>query len=624
MKKTISKVSKILSVFAIAVMTLFADIDVVKADAKSSINLGDATLLPGYIAGVKYNIKTVKGGEYAYCLDISKSTAQNKKANLVKEMDAGVAYIIENGYPNKSFTGNKKKDYYITQGAIFWYLDDTANGSNLGNGYKSTGSDSYNLRKYVKQLVKDAKKAKKNGYNLTPSFSLKVSDSKMALSSDGQYFVSNEIDANAKNFDDKFTVKIDSAPTGTIVTTTSGTAQTKFSKGEKFLIKVPVTSITEGQTATVSVTVGGYKTTNKAYRYQPTDSSMQPVAIITPITKTKTDTIKLTATREAKKTCEYDSSTNTYYDKDGNVTTKETYITQCTTPKTCSYDSTFDVYFGKNGNLVSKEVYEDECTPKVCQYDSSKNIYYDKDGKQTTKDVYTEQCLGTSKVIINKLDKNTNNPVSGATLVVKDSNKNVIKEFVSTAAGYVITGLSNGTYTVEETKAPAGYKMTTTPVEFTISDSNRETSVSVYNEPVSPVVVINKIDSATLKNIAGAEILVTSEDGKEVARFTSTSDSYTIKDLAYGTYTVEEISAPEGYFLNEEKQTFTIDENHLSAQVTIKDIPKTCDNGGKDVDECYVEVPNTGSNPTFFSLIGLAIISLGVGYVYKNNKKASK
>lgn len=620
MKKTISRISKLLSVFAIAALTLFAEVDGVRADAKNSIKLGDATLLTGYIAGVKYNIKTVEGGGYAYCLNIHKSTAKNKKANLVGEEDAGIAYILEHGYPNKSFTGDKKKDYYITQGAVFWYLDDTADGNNLGNGYKSTGSDNYNLRKYVKQLVSDAKKAKKAGYKLKPSFNLKVSDTTMTISSDGAYFVSKAIDANAKNFDDKYTVKVDSAPNGTIITNTSGTAQTKFSKKEKFMIKVPVSSVAEGNTVKVTVTAGGYKKTNKAYRYQPTDGSMQPVAIITPITKVAEDKISLTATRPAKPTCKYDASTNTYYDKAGNVTTKETYITQCTTPKTCSYDSTFDVYFGIKGNLVTKEVYEDECTPKVCQYDSNKNIYYDKDGKQTTKEIYTEQCLGKSKVTINKLDKNTNNPVSGATLVVKDANKNIVKEFESTTTGYVITGLSNGTYTVEETKAPSGYKMSTTPVQFTISDTDREVSVSVYNEPVSSIVVINKVDSVTLKNISGAEILVTNDKGEQVAKFKTTSDSYTIKDLAFGTYTVEEISAPDGYFLNTEKQTFTIDDNHLSAQVTIKDIPKTCENGGKDADECYVEVPNTGSNPTFFSLIGIAIISLGIGYVYKHSK----
>ena len=58
-----------------------------------------------------------------------------------------------NGYPNKSFTGDRLKDYYITQTALWWYLDDTAGGTNLGNSFKTNGSDPYNLRPYIKDLV---------------------------------------------------------------------------------------------------------------------------------------------------------------------------------------------------------------------------------------------------------------------------------------------------------------------------------------------------------------------------------------------------------------------------------------------------------------------------------------
>ena len=75
-----------------------------------------------------------------------------------------------------------------------------------------------------------------------------------------------------------------------------------------------------------------------------------------------------------------------------------------------------------------------------------------------------------------------------------------------------------------------------------------------------------------------------------------------------------------GVFLNEEEQSFTIDNEHLSYQITIKNVPQTCENGGKGEDECSVEVPNTGSNKTLLYLLGITIISAGVGYVYKYNK----
>ena len=212
--------------------------------------------------------------------------------------------------------------------------------------------------------------------------------------------------------------------------------------------------------------------------------------------------------------------------------------------------------------------------------------------------------------------------VAGATLVVKDANGNVIETFTSTVNGYEINGLTNGTYTVTETQAPAGYKLNSEPVTFTISDDNPTVDVTVEDQPESSVVTIAKVDSVTGKMVAGAEILVTNEAGEEVARFTSTTSAYTLKDLEYGTYTIEEVSAPDGYFLTEETQTFVVDANHLTAQITIKNVPKTCDNGGKDDDECSVDVPNTGSSSTLFYLLGIAIVSSGVLYVYKNSEKA--
>ena len=52
MKKTIVKLSKIIAAFVMSTLFVFADTQSVEA-ASSTIKLGNATLLPGYIAGVK-------------------------------------------------------------------------------------------------------------------------------------------------------------------------------------------------------------------------------------------------------------------------------------------------------------------------------------------------------------------------------------------------------------------------------------------------------------------------------------------------------------------------------------------------------------------------------------------
>ena len=119
MKNKISKISKIIATFVLATVVMFSNLQTADA-AKSSVSIGTATWLPKYIAGVRFHIKPLSGGGYAYCLDLHKATASNIKEYLEGQMDAGFAYILENGYPNKSFTGNKNKDIYITQAAVYW------------------------------------------------------------------------------------------------------------------------------------------------------------------------------------------------------------------------------------------------------------------------------------------------------------------------------------------------------------------------------------------------------------------------------------------------------------------------------------------------------------------------
>lgn len=697
MKKFVSKVSKFISVFAIAFMFILLDCQQVNAEAQT-IKIGESTLLPGYVAGVKFSIKPLKNGGYVYCVDKHKKTAKNATGNLKGKMDAGVAYIIENGYPKKHFTGEKKKDYYITQAAVWWYLDATTGSSNLSSSFKTTGSDSYGLRPYIKKLVNEAKKAKKEGY-LSPSLNVKVGTSTLSLSKDKKYYVSNKIDANAKNIDGKYKVSLTSAPSGTIVTDVDGNKQSSFSKNEKFLIKVPASKLAEGKTISVKAKVTASLKIQKAYKYQPTNETMQPVALIAPVEKNVSDTVKLTATKLSTPTPsifvkKVDKATGktiegailVIKDKAGNIVKEFTSTIDGEEFKDLTIGETYTleekeapVGYEKTNEKISFTVPNETTTKELVIYNQKKErtivvnkvdkatgkkikgailVVRDNSGKivkrfestttgveisdlengtytieeekaptgykaisekqrftitDETKNieivVYNERV--EKVVVINKVDKATGKNIKGAKLVVKDSMGNVIKRFESDITGYEITGLANGTYTVEEEEAPKGYKKTDEKKTFTLSDTTTNVSVTIENELVEGNVSITKVDATTGQTLAGAEILVTNDSGEEVARFTSTNSSYIIKDLAYGTYHVEEVSAPEGYLLNEEVQSFTIDEDNTSAQITIKNVPKTNN----------VEVPDTGSDQTLFLLLGIAIITMGVGYVYKTNKQ---
>lgn len=636
MKKLISKVSKIITIFVLAALVVFADTQYVNAATKT-VKIGKATLLPGYIAGVRFNIKPLSGGGYAYCLNLHKKTASNVTQYYVNEQNAGMAYILKNGYPHKKFTGNKNKDIYITQAAVWWYLDDTTGTSYLSKSFKSSGSDKYGLRKYIKKLVSGAKSAKSKGY-AKPSLSAKVSSSTMTLSSDKKYYVSKAVNANAKNITGKYKVSVSSAPSGTIITSTNGSKKNTFKSSEKFLIKIPASKISAGKTATAKVKITASETITKAYKYAPKNDRIQPVVVLQKETKSVSDTISVKATKPKtpkrvptppptpqtpEEPVEPEKSVVNIIklDKDTNTAVEGAtlVVKNASGNEVSKFTTTTDAY--KIENLANGVYTVEELeAPEGYELSTEKVSFTITDRNKQVEVKFYNQAKA-SVVSIIKLDKNTNNPIAGATLVVKDANGNEIKKFTSSINGYTITGLSNGVYTVEELEAPEGYELSKEKETFTLDDTTKTAEVKFYNVPKDRIVTINKIDSATGKPLAGAVIVVTNDQGEEVARFTSTNDSYVLKNLPDGTYTVEEVESPEGYFLNEDSQTFVIDNNHLSYQVTIKNVPKTCENGGLDEDECSVDVPNTGSSKALFYLLGIAIISSGIGYVYKYSQQ---
>lgn len=503
------KFKKILVAILIAVVSYCTLTTTVNA-VPDKIELGSPESVPGYVAGTHFTTKVSTSGELMYCLNIHKYTAQNSTAYLVGELDAGVAYIMLNGYPTKSFTGEKLKDYYITQTALWWYLDDTTGSSNLSASFKTNGSDKYNLRPYIKQLVSGAKTAKEKGYAKT-TISASVSDNIMSMTSDGKNYVSEEIKVSSTNISE-YKVSITSGPEGTTVIDNNGKEKNTFSSNETFKVKVPVSKV-DNMKETIKVKISATGKVYKAYEYQPEVQNQQNItpSIISPEEQNVETSIGLT--------------------------------------------------------------------------------------------------ISTSKITIVKIDKATGNALAGAKLVLKDSEGKEITSWTSTTLGHVIKNLPNGTYTVEEVEAPAGYELNKEVVTFTIDDNSREQKIKFYNEAKERVVNIIKVDQSTGQPLAGAVIVVKDANGKEVARFTSTTDPYVLTGLEDGTYTVEEISAPSGYQKSNEIYSFTLDAEHVSHQITIENAP-------------VVDVPNTGvASSVLLVILGLGIIGGGIRFVQKNSKQ---
>jgi len=213
MKSKFSKLSKLLTMILVMLLGLSSTMTNVNAAAKS-ITLGNAESIPKLIGQTYFAMMKTTSGQYVYCLDINKQTVANQTLTLVGEKDAGFAYLMQNGYPAKNITGNRVWDIYITQTAVWWYLDSTAGTSNLSNNFKSTASDPNGLRPYIANLVNEAMKAKNKGYAKT-SISINNSNKNMTLSADKKYYVSKAISVKSSNIDN-YEVSVSNAPSGTI------------------------------------------------------------------------------------------------------------------------------------------------------------------------------------------------------------------------------------------------------------------------------------------------------------------------------------------------------------------------------------------------------------------------
>ena len=91
----------------------------------------------------------------------------------------------------------------------------------------------------------------------------------------------------------------------------------------------------------------------------------------------------------------------------------------------------------------------------------------------------------TTKVSISKKDITNGNEVPGAKLVVKDKNSNVVDSWTSTNTPHIITGLTEGEYTLNEVIAPNGYILSNETIKFTVKADGTTTNVVMYNTPKS-------------------------------------------------------------------------------------------------------------------------------------------
>ncbi len=297
MKKMKKIFGTILTLLIVAVVSITSMATIYAAP--KNISVDREGVMVSYIGeNYKWAKFRTSDGKVAYCMDLGKTWPERKTdLSLVGEGDAGLTYILSNGYPYKSIVGNDDQDRFITQAAVWWYLSDTGQTGKLSEDFTTNAADPYGLRSYIQKLVSDAKNAKASS---APTLDVKVNNSDMSLSSDGNYFISEEITPTLTGTS-SYKVSVSGAPSGTTITNASGQSQTTFKSGEKFQVRIPSNAL--GQTTTIKVTVSATGATSKAYVYQPSDSSMQRLTVLYTDNTDLSKTINLTAKVDKPKVC---------------------------------------------------------------------------------------------------------------------------------------------------------------------------------------------------------------------------------------------------------------------------------------------------------------------------------
>ena len=253
-------------------------------------------------------------------------------------------------------------------------------------------------------------------------------------------------------------------------------------------------------------------------------------------------------------------------------------------------------------NIGETYTLHEESAPDGYSYSSDVIFTIEEDGITEVEmiDDYTE-------VVITKTDITGEEEIEGATLQIIDSEGNVIEEWISESAPHVITGVLNSgeTYILHEESAPEGYSYAS-DIEFVVEES-QTTTVSMCDE--ATVVSISKKDSSTLEEIEGATLEIIDSEGNIIEEFISQDEPHVMTGIlnAGETYTLHEVSAPEGYILAKDVE-FTVNRNSEITYVEMKD------------DE-EVEVTVTKTDDTtriLLYLSGLLIIS---GVIYFSKKK---
>lgn len=165
------------------------------------------------------------------------------------------------------------------------------------------------------------------------------------------------------------------------------------------------------------------------------------------------------------------------------------------------------------------------------------------------------------------------NLVPGAVFQIRDTDGNVVEEWTTGNVEHDVIGklIVDKTYTLKEVSTPEGYA-TAEDMTFTVDDIGKVQKQQVGIKEQTTKVQISKQDIITGKELPGAELAISKQDGTVIETWTSKDDPHLIegKLIAGEIYILTEEKPADGY-VTAESITFTVKDTGEIQNVTMKD-----------------------------------------------------
>ena len=525
-------------------------------------------------------------------------------------VDPGIVYIINNGYPNKSYTitssaaypdkSPEMNNYTVTQLAL-WIYNHEVWGKTFAKYDVITNkptnafyADLITKAKALSDAAKVVHDREWNGSRIIPAMNEPIVSTTSLKVVNTNYLLSEEVEVPTVMLDN-FTVTADKG----LVVDLNGNPKQTFNPGEKFRIKYNTP-----ESVTIKVTIKSSASYDHVYAYKnyTNHDHMDLLLAVTQnepqnfekvLTFTYSNENKIRVSNQNSITgAEVAGTTLVIKDQAGNVIVQPWVTTL----------NPYEVVLDPGTYLLHETI----ATTGYKLNTQAVKFTVKSDGTLAEPLIMKNEPLKGLK--LEYLDGNTGRMLPGAQLRITLEDGTLITNFTTTdSLTYIM--LEPGTYKLFEVVPASGYAKSKEVITFVV-DSNQITPALEMDSFPLRGFNVTLVDKDTKKLIPNAVLALQRADGTDVARWETTEEPYRALVQA-GTYYLVEITAPDDYILSEEKIEVVVDQyGETSEDIVMMN------------ETAKIPVPITGATRTILVFVcSILLIGCGGVLLYKSRKQ---